>query len=569
MTMKSTNNKGLSYFYRTIVTAALIWTVTVICSASWNVYNERLQTLALMKKEALSNFNKDQAFRLWATKHGGVYVPPSEQTPPNPYLSHVPDRDITLPSGKRLTLMNPAYMLRQLMTDFNELYGIRGHITSLKPLNPANGPDEWESKALTAFEKGANELFEISEHDGQQSLRLMRPMIVKTGCLKCHAHQGYREGDIRGGVGVSVPMTPYLTLEKKAINPMLLSHLAIWLLGSTILGLVFYRGKGFILEQVKSREALRESENRLKNFSDVSTEGLFFHDQGKVVDANPTILSLMGHETLEEVTGMSMFDFILPEYHDLVRQKTMMDVVGPYELQLRCRDGTVFPAEITARAYELKGHPLRVVSVRDITERKLREQELRESHERLLAVLNSMDAVVYVSDMDTYDMLFINKYVEDIFGNIVGKPCWQGMQSGQTGPCAFCSNKYLLDPEGRPDGSYHWELQNTINGRWYDVRDRAIHWIDGRIVRIEIATDITRRKLTEEELRKLNEELEQRVRERTEELEAKNTELEKLNKVFIGRELRMIELKERIKKLEPGSQKTENNEKNQQQEPER
>ncbi|MBF0328648.1 MAG: DUF3365 domain-containing protein [Nitrospirae bacterium] len=428
--MDGSKNKGLTYFCRIIAVAALIWTVNVICSASWNIYHERLQTIEIVKKEALSNFNKDQAFRLWGTKHGGVYVPPTEQTPPNPYLSHIPDRDITLPSGKKLTLMNPAYMIRQLMADFNELYGIKGRITSLKPLNPDNAPDAWEREALKAFEKGTKEFFEISEHEGQQSLRLMRPMVVKAGCLKCHSQQGYKEGDIRGGVGVSVPMSTYLKIEKETTNAMLLSHLLIWLFGSAMLCLIFYRGRQFILEQDKSKDALAES------------------------------------------------------------------------------------------------------------------------HERLLAVLNSLDAIVYVSDINTYEILFINKYVENIFGNIVGKPCWQSIQTGQTEPCTFCTNKYLLDSQGRPTGVYHWEMQNTKNGRWYDIRDRAIHWIDGRIVRMEIATDITNRKQTEEELRRLNDDLEHRVLQRTAELELKNAELERLNKTFVGRELRMIELKEKIKEME-------------------
>jgi len=57
-----------------------------------------------------------------------------------------------------------------------------------------------------------------------------------------------------------------------------------------------------------------------------------------------------------------------------------------------------------------------------------------------------------------------------------------------------------LTSEGKPKGVYHWEFENTVNDRWYDIHDRAIEWVDGRIARLEIATDITDRKNTEKEL---------------------------------------------------------------------
>jgi PAS domain-containing protein len=122
--------------------------------------------------------------------------------------------------------------------------------------------------------------------------------------------------------------------------------------------------------------------------------------------------------------------------------------------------------------------------------------------ERFGMVLNSLDAVVYVADMQTYELLFVNQYTKDLMGDITGKICWQTLQAGQTGPCEFCTNKYLLDEKGEPTGVYRWEFQNTVTGSWFDVRDRAIRWPDGKLVRLEIATDITERKKLEEDLRK-------------------------------------------------------------------
>jgi len=127
-------------------------------------------------------------------------------------------------------------------------------------------------------------------------------------------------------------------------------------------------------------------------------------------------------------------------------------------------------------------------------------REFKESHQRLLTVFDSLDAGVYVADMETYEVLFSNKYLRDAFGAVGGQICWQVFQQGKTGPCDFCTNKKLLDDHGNPNGVHVWEYQNHNTGKWYDIRDRAIRWTDGRMVRMEISTDITARKLANLEL---------------------------------------------------------------------
>jgi len=139
-------------------------------------------------------------------------------------------------------------------------------------------------------------------------------------------------------------------------------------------------------------------------------------------------------------------------------------------------------------------------TVQDITERKKAEEKIKRSMEQFKTVMDSIDALVYVADMHTFEILFINKYGIDTWGEIEGKVCWQTIQSGQKGQCPFCTNNRLVDPDGHPTGIYNWEFQNTVNGRWYDCRDSAIRWLDGRLVRLEIATDITERKQMEETL---------------------------------------------------------------------
>lgn len=242
--------------------AVLAWSLTIGGFFAWDMRVARGHAEALAIKEARSNFNKDLAFRLWATGHGGVYVPRNKRTPPNPGLAHLPERDITTPSGVSLTLMNPAYMLRQLMEEYGDFYGIRGRIVSAKPLNPSNAPDPWESRALRRFEQGAEEVMEFQLAGEQSVLRLMRPMYTERGCLKCHAVQGYKVDDLRGGIGVTVPMAPYLATLKETRRNRMLFFGAIWVFGVIAIFLLDRQ----LLQRLRAQE-LHESELREKSLA--------------------------------------------------------------------------------------------------------------------------------------------------------------------------------------------------------------------------------------------------------------------------------------------------------------
>lgn len=124
--------------------------------------------------------------------------------------------------------------------------------------------------------------------------------------------------------------------------------------------------------------------------------------------------------------------------------------------------------------------------------------------EGLRAVLDNLDALVYVSDLETHDLLYMNAYGRKIWGSIDGRKCWEVLQDSAS-PCDFCTNHLLIDAEGSPSPPHIWEFQNRLDQRWYQCRDQAIPWIDGRLVRLEIATDITGRKEMELALKEAHE----------------------------------------------------------------
>lgn len=173
------------------------------------VFSNYSYASSLAEHEAIVSVKKDLAYRSWVASHGGVYVPITQRTPPNPYLSHIKDRDVNTTTGQRLTLMNPAYTLSQMMGDYTELYGTKGHITSKILMNPKNKPDAWEEKALETAEIMGNSPSKKEFINGKEYFRHLKPLIVQESCLKCHAFQGYKVGDIRGGVSVSIPMEQF------------------------------------------------------------------------------------------------------------------------------------------------------------------------------------------------------------------------------------------------------------------------------------------------------------------------------------------------------------------------
>ncbi len=128
------------------------------------------------------------------------------------------------------------------------------------------------------------------------------------------------------------------------------------------------------------------------------------------------------------------------------------------------------------------------------------ERALNDSHQTFLTVLNSIDATVYVADLDSHEILFMNKCMIDAFGrDFTGEKCFEVFRK-ETSPCEMCTNRQLQDQNGNPAGLVVWQGKNPVTENWYMNYDRAVKWTDGRIVRLQIATDITLLKRMESQL---------------------------------------------------------------------
>lgn len=237
----------------------LIWTLFIVSALVWNYTTEKEGTHEAARIQARAAFDKDVLYRRWNAEHGGVYAPVSQSTQPNPYLK-VPERDIETQAGTRLTKINPAFMTRQVHEIAMQTSGVKGHITSLNPIRPENAADEWETRALRAFNSGAEEISSVELINGEKYMRLMRPLVTEQGCLKCHTEQGYQLGDIRGGISVAVPLSPLVAIEKASFFTFSVIDGVLWLVGIIGIGYGMVLLNRQIARRLQTEEELRQHE---------------------------------------------------------------------------------------------------------------------------------------------------------------------------------------------------------------------------------------------------------------------------------------------------------------------
>ena len=251
-------------------------------------------------------------------------------------------------------------------------------------------------------------------------------------------------------------------------------------------------------------ETLEERENTYRHLFESAMVGIYRTriEDGKFLAANLALAKMMGYESVERfvevyVTSKSYTD---PNRRmELLKQLQLHGQVDGFEAEMVRADGSPIQIALSATAYPEQGYLEGVII--DITDRKQSEEALRASHKRFLTVLDSIDATIYVADMQTYEILFMNKNMIDSFGkDFVGEICWDVFR-GELKPCQHCTNHRLIDKNRKATGVYVWQVKNPITGKWYINYDRAIEWTDGRLVRLQIATDITEFKKMEERLR--------------------------------------------------------------------
>jgi two-component system CheB/CheR fusion protein len=292
-------------------------------------------------------------------------------------------------------------MVRQVNQLAQPGRGSRGHLTSLKPLRPENAPDAFETAALTSLEDGVKEVSAFESKDGRQDLRLMRPFLIEKACLRCHAQQGYHEGDIRGGISVSVPMEPILAIERPQVARTSIAHGLVWLLG--VVGLTLW-GRGLekhTAARERAEATARHNAAELEAAFAAMPHGIMVYDAaGSMVRTNAAARALydidpfgVDIETLAKRLSSRRLDGrpIVREELPTVRALNGEQVLGERFVLTR-PDRQEMIVSFSSAALQLGGQAIGAVTVwTDITDLIRTQQALRDADRRkdeFLAVLS-------------------------------------------------------------------------------------------------------------------------------------------------------------------------------------
>jgi diguanylate cyclase (GGDEF)-like protein/PAS domain S-box-containing protein len=397
--LSSTYSKLSRLLFSSLLFAVVACSVMASLILDWRRTETTVHSMARERGAAL--FQLVELARDWNARHGGVYVPVSEVTTPNPFLEHS-RRDLVTQDGVALTMINPAFMTRQMAEIANQADGVKLHITSLKPIRPANAPDAWEAEALRRFEGGVSEVVELIPGPVPVH-RYMAPLKVKKACMTCHEKQGYSLGQIRGGISITLPAAHLLEIRDTEIVRAGVVHGLVLLVVLVLLHLLLAQTRSHVvtLERLtaeqdqmiaeRTRSLLIANEDLARQVVDRELAAAVFRnaaeaiiitdEKGIIVQVNPAFSQITGYDSGEVLgkpasmlkSGRHSQEFFAGMWQGLKREGRWQG-----EVWNRRKSGELFVVWLSITQIVSAAQPVRLVAtLTDITRRKELEDELR------------------------------------------------------------------------------------------------------------------------------------------------------------------------------------------------
>ncbi len=405
--MKIISQKS-SIIFTITLTIALV-TFFIILQLLSSQKNETMLSQEQIIQEAKAHFKSMVDTRTWNAQYGGVYVKQTSGLEPNPYLEN---NTLQLDQNRTMIKINPAWMTRQISEISNQKGDYRFKITSLKPINPSNGADVFETKALQYFEKNPDEKYFYNFDNTKKDFNFMGVLITQDSCLKCHAFQGYKTGDVRGGIRVSIPLTLHheqmaLLKEKTKGSVVIVIAIALVLLAILYWFIVMvYRRKyeiehanEILEEKVAQRtqdlRAVVSYEQHLKDILKITTE------VNEMLVTSYSIKTILENAT-EKLSTNKVYSLVLSALvHDdileIVAKSAEVKILADQNLiSLKASDKRNFLFDTIQRSVELKHPIIEKVSQAWMTEEHCRrEGDLALNWMIVLPLLHGTDSDVY------------------------------------------------------------------------------------------------------------------------------------------------------------------------------
>ena len=158
---------------------------------------------------------------------------------------------------------------------------------------------------------------------------------------------------------------------------------------------------GYFVNFIENITLQKEIENNLLSTDMVTDEGLLIHQNLSIIYANKALVRLTGYDKLDDIKNKKIFDFIAPEYHELVKEKISSKKIEKYQITGIKKDGTRFPLEIKSVLNDLNDVNTRTVSIRDISDVKENFEQLKQKNKKLNFIYNNISDVISIHSFDS------------------------------------------------------------------------------------------------------------------------------------------------------------------------